>query len=486
MAVVRRVLVLASGLAVVAGLGAVNAPVAQALTMVDCAALSTPIYQAINPRTGTSLLSQSSPEAKNAAAYGYTDYRGEVFKASRYQTPSMLAVHRLFRGGDFAYEADSSRIATLTDGGYVDQGVSFYAAAQSDWCTQSVRVAVKGQAHRYPAGDAAAKSLTDSGWNTEAIVFHVAAPPVNYGAPTMVANAQPTDSSSSDKKFSFAVIPDTQPEVWRTGDPRFANRSNWLVANKSKYDIRWAVQTGDLVDWDDATHSQYENAKVGLAPLAGKLPYFLNIGNHDSAATCYGGSACDGRFVPQMARMTRTFNQYFSVNDYGAPTGSFEPGKVDNTYARFKAGNTYWMIINLELWPRKEVVAWARSLVAKYSNHNVIIATHSFLSSNGSISSSASYGSTSPKYLWDTIIKKYKNVKIVLSGHTGSARTKVLSGSGGNKVYAYLTTYHSKTTNPVRLIEVDAGKKTITSWVEAPYTKTRLLKPSKYSKVKLV
>ena len=474
-----------AGLALVASLAVANPSAAEAITMADCAALSAPVYSAVNPRTGASLLTRSRDEATNAAKYGFTELLDEVFRASAYSSPSMVGVHRLAKDGDFAYEADDTRIAALVGAGYVDQGVTFYASKSADWCTQPVRVSQNGSIHRYATEGSAAKSQPAGGWKSGPVVYQVAAAPVSYGAPERSSSLVTSDASSSDKKFSFAVIPDTQPEVWRSGDPRFANRSDWLVRNKSSHDIRWAIQTGDLVDWDDATHSHYNNAKVGLAPLRGKLPYFLNIGNHDSAATCYGGSACDGRFVKQMARMTRTFNQYFSAADYGAPIGSFEPGKVDNTFARFKAGGKLWMILNLELWPRKEVVEWARSLVAKYSDHNVIIATHSFLSSGGGISSSAQYGSTSPRYLWDTIIKKYKNVKIVLSGHTGSARTKVLSGAKGNKVYAFLTTYHSKTTNPVRLIEVDASKKTLRTWVEAPYTKTRLLKPKTYSKVKL-
>lgn len=481
----RRWLALISGLTVTASLTVVGTTRVHALTTVDCAALSVSIYQGIDPRSGASILSQSASEVKKAADYGYTEYRGEIMRASRYKTTSTVGVHRLASGGDFAYESDSARIADLVDAGYVDQGLSFYAAIEPDWCTQPVRAAQKGSVHRYAAGDAAARSLAASGWTAGPVVYYVAAPQVDYGAPS-VATGVATDYSKKDKKFTFAVIPDTQPEVWRKGDPRFANRSDWLVGNKSKFDIRWAVQTGDLVDWDDATHSQYENARTGLAPLKGKLPYFLNIGNHDSAATCYGGSACDGRFVPQMARNTRTFNQYFKASDYGVSIGSFEPGKVDNTYARLKAGNRWWMIINLELWPRKEVVEWARSLVATHPKDNVVIATHSFLMPSGSTSTSASYGSTSPRYLWNTIVKRYKNVKFVLSGHTGIELTKVLTGSAGNKIYALLTTYHSKTTNPVRMVEVNGSKKTIRTWVEAPYTQTRLLKPITFTKVALV
>jgi hypothetical protein len=128
------------------------------------------------------------------------------------------------------------------------------------------------------------------------------------------------------------------------------------------------------------------------------------------------------------------------------------------------------------------VVEWARALVAKYSDHNVIIATHSFLTSSGSIGRSAAYGSTSPYYLWTTVVGKYRNVKFVLSGHTGSQRTQVLTGAGGNKVYAMLTTFHSKTTNPTRMVEVDYSTNTMRTWIDAPYTGQRLLKPVYYTK----
>lgn len=264
MSVLRRSLTPFTSLALCATIGITSTESAQALTMVDCAALSASVYASVNPKTNATLLTRSASEAKNASRFGFSQYLGSVFQASQYQTDGLLPVRRLARDGDFAYELDAARIRALTSSGYTDEGTAFYAATSSDWCTQPVREAEKGGTHRYTVSQREFGSLTANGWSAGPTVFHVAASPIDYGEPT---SAKPvvTDGTSNDNKFTFAVIPDTQPEIWKASDPRFANRSKWLVDNKAKYDVRWAIQTGDLVDWDDATHSQYENAKVGLA-----------------------------------------------------------------------------------------------------------------------------------------------------------------------------------------------------------------------------
>ena len=86
------------------------------------------------------------------------------------------------------------------------------------------------------------------------------------------------------------------------------------------------------------------------------VPTAVAIGNHDTAVVAVGGSAVPGGNSRALLRDTRTFNRYFPPSRY-APEGVFEPGKVDNTYQLFSAGGRDWMILTLELWPRKEVVA---------------------------------------------------------------------------------------------------------------------------------
>ncbi len=265
------------------------------------------------------------------------------------------------------------------------------------------------------------------------------------------------------------MIPDTQNEVF--GGSRFINRTEWLVDQQDELDLRFVTHTGDLVNWDTPDHAQYEHASKGMVPLeeAG-IPYSIAIGNHDTQATGEGGGARDPKRTRELQRDTTTFNEYFTAERYGGVTGAFERGKVDNIYSVHEAGGTRWLVLVLELWPREEVVAWARGVVEANPDANVVVATHEFLNSGLGIAQSAGYGDTSPQYLYDNLISQYPNVKLVLSGHVGQAGSRVDTGKDGNKVHSFLTTFHSQTSNPVRLFEIDTEADTLTTWIYGPYT----------------
>jgi len=57
---------------------------------------------------------------------------------------------------------------------------------------------------------------------------------------------------------------------------------------------------------------------------------------------------------------------------------------------------------------------------------------------------------------------------MVFSGHAGIAGERVDVGVHGNKIVSYLQTFHSRTTNPVRLVEVNTATGTIATRIYAP------------------
>ncbi|WP_155373857.1 carbohydrate-binding domain-containing protein [Catellatospora vulcania] len=276
--------------------------------------------------------------------------------------------------------------------------------------------------------------------------------------------------ATTDPKFTFAVLPDTQQEVLNASDTRFRNRTNWLVNNRAALDLRFVSHSGDVVNWDTPDHSQYVIARDAMRPLeTAGIPYNLAIGNHDTQATGVGGSARDPARTRELVRDTTVFNQYFTAGQYGAVRGQYEAGKVDNSYNTYQAGGVQWLVMVLELWPRTGVVNWAKSVVAANPRHNVVIVTHDYIDGNGNIEQSAGYGETSPQYLYDNLVKQYANVKFVFSGHTGVAGNRVDTGVNGNKIYTFLQTFHSNTTNPVRLIEIDTAANSLHTWIYGPY-----------------
>jgi hypothetical protein len=292
------------------------------------------------------------------------------------------------------------------------------------------------------------------------------------------------------------MLPDTQDETSRgPGWDRFEQRTRWLVEHRDELRLAFVGSSGDVTNWGWLVPAQLQVASTAMRTIeqAG-LPYAMAIGNHDTRAvgwdgiagsTGYGGSAyqsnpeCLTRFPAteclstKLVRHTEEFNGTFTAARYTSVGGAYEPGKVDNIFSTFTAGGHRWMVLTLELWPRPGAVEWARTVVESHPQHNVIIQTHAYLNGDGSIGGdNGGYGSTSPRYLWDNLVSQYPNIKMVFSGHVGTAATRTDRGVQGNTVYSFLQTFHDKQSNPVRLLTIDPGAGTISSRVYAPWTGT--------------
>jgi hypothetical protein len=435
----------------------------------DCAAFNDPVYQVVKPSNDVSLVTASQREAERAANLGYVDDRGEIFQASTRPATGLVEVHRLFRAvrQDFMVTADPQEWQNLAGAliGYEDRGISFYASPVAADCLSPIYQYLKDSRTRVAASKADRDALVADGWVSQGIVFYAAADD-NAPAPAPQPPADGTDTT-----FTFAAMPDTQQEVLRSSDTRFINRTKWLVNQKSALDLRFVTHSGDLVNWDTPEHEQYEIASAAMKPLeAATIPYTIAIGNHDTMATDVGGGARDAKLTRIYQRDTRTFNSYFNASRYTKVGGAFEAGKVDNIYSLYEAGGVKWMVLVMELWPRKAAVEWAKDAVASHPDHNVILVTHDYLDGAGGLEQSAGYGETSPQYVFDNLVSQYPNFRMTLSGHVGWATSKVYTGKSGNKIYSFLTTIHSTSTNPVRLFTVDTKAGTLKTWIYAPYT----------------
>ncbi len=265
-------------------------------------------------------------------------------------------------------------------------------------------------------------------------------------------------SPPEDYLFTVAIIPDTQQETTLESAIQkqfFLNRIRWLADHAEELDLQCVIHTGDVVNWGNEDPRQFQIASEALAPLdTTAIPVLFALGNHDTAAVTVGGSAADPSNTRTRLRDTDAFNQYFSLDryEYLIP---FEQNKIDNVYHTFTAGESHWLVLALELWPRNEVIDWAKTVVEAHPDHNVIIATHSHLTSNAEIYQKRDYGHNSPQTLYDELISQYPNVRLVFSGHTGQAAYRTDTGVHGNKIVSFLGCFHSTTKNPVQLLEID-------------------------------
>ncbi len=272
--------------------------------------------------------------------------------------------------------------------------------------------------------------------------------------------------------FTLADVPDTQQEVTTAGAPLLVDRYQWLADSKDALNLKYLIQTGDLVNWGVADPAQFTHVDAATRILddAG-LPYTYSIGNHDGAAVAVGGSAAPGD-VHANLRNTTKFNATFPVSRFKNVGGTFEPNKMDNMWQTFTAGGKDWLVLSMEIWPRQTVVNWAKQVVASHPNHNVIVSTHVNVNNTGERVTTGVYGDLNAQQVWDQLISQYPNIRMVLSGHyrpddagKGGHYADVVTGVNGNKVVQVMTGYHSNYQNHTRLLTIDTAKGTLSSKV---------------------
>ena len=227
--------------------------------------------------------------------------------------------------------------------------------------------------------------------------------------------------------WTIAVIPDTQYYVRNNKfAPVFSEVTQWLADNRKKLNIQLVLHLGDIVDRNNKT--QWRHAKNSLKKLDGRLPYVLTVGNHD-----LGKNATD---------RTTMLNDYFRISDnplnkkiFG---GTFQEGRLENAWYRFKYANRDYVIFALEFGPRKEVVAWANKVASKHPDQSFILVTHDFIDQESTLfsddgmarhtvpstkNSPNSYGIGKGgnvhcgKQLWDAFVSRHSNFEMVINGH---------------------------------------------------------------------
>ena len=272
------------------------------------------------------------------------------------------------------------------------------------------------------------------------------------------------------QKFVLAILPDTQCEV-NYNPAMFTSQMKWIADKKDSLNIPFVLHVGDLVDFNNT--DQYELASEGFKILdnAG-LPYAITLGNHDTNAVGeHSGSAAPGN-VNANLRNTDRFNIYFPVKRFTAQKGRFEKNKSDNAFYTFKAGGLNWLVLTLEFCSRQAPVEWAGNVISKHPKYNVIVLTHYHLNAKGIIGQdNAGYGNLSPQKVYDQLTKQYANVRLVLSGHTGSSVHRDDIGLKGNHIYQILQDYQGEDNGGgyIRLLAIDTNAGTMSAKMYSPF-----------------
>lgn len=242
---------------------------------------------------------------------------------------------------------------------------------------------------------------------------------------------------SDEKSFSMIIIPDPQSYTkFDKNQPLFDLMTAWVADNIERLNIKTALCTGDLVEFNEeliphgtngnqTSREQWEAASKAFARLDNKLPYVICTGNHD-----YGYVSAENRmsnlskyFYPERNPLWRKTLVSAGLNAFDIPTlenAAYE--FITNTWEKI-------LIISLEFDPRDEAIEWAKKTIEndRFKNHKVILLTHSYMNINGKRIAKEAYKITPVNYgedIWEKLIYPSENIFMVICGHAAKQPKK--------------------------------------------------------------
>lgn len=251
----------------------------------------------------------------------------------------------------------------------------------------------------------------------------------------MPATAQERAPANSDDVFSVVLLPDTQfysekyPET-------YVAQTMWIRQRAAADNIKFVVCLGDIVQ-NAHVEKEWLNAHEAARILDGVVPYSAVPGNHDLVIR-----------DKVITRDSTLYNKFFGASRFAKEPwyrGHFGDTN-DNNYCTFRAAGRDFLVLSLEFAPRDEALQWAAEICRQNPNHNVIVATHSYLNLKGRTMGQAKLtGSTanSGEEMWQKLIRKQPNIFMVACGHVGGVNLQRTDNDFGDSVIEILTDYQN-------------------------------------------
>lgn len=293
-------------------------------------------------------------------------------------------------------------------------------------------------------------------------------------------------SIPSEKPLRLVLLPDPQAYANRKALSHiYAAQTLWIAGHSDS--IKFVLCQGDMTQSNN--DEQWSIAAGALSIMQGKKVSFTFVpGNHDT-----------GEEGKTATRNTDMMNKYLPYSQYSRDPsfgGTFEEGKMENTWSVFSKGNYKFLILSLEFGPRNNVLDWAKTIIEQHPRYNVIINTHAYMfeddtrlgSHEGQSGRPQKYGfgkdSTvntvnDGQQIWDKVVKLYPNCLFVFSGHvTGRGiGHQVSEGVNGNKVYQFLANYQGGVTGTInggngnlRIVDLYPEQQSFSIKTYSPYT----------------
>lgn len=255
--------------------------------------------------------------------------------------------------------------------------------------------------------------------------------------------------------WTLAFVPDIQ-NLTESGNGKYdyvetwKAVGQWIADHVESENIQHVISAGDAT-WGNSD-TQYGKARQGFDKYMNLVSWSNNIGNHDYVWDATERDSANyqkyfGEKVIQNSAASATYAGYFED-----PAGKTT---TENSYYRFSVNGKNWMIMQLELHPRTSVLNWAKEIITKHCNDNVILTTHSYLDGNGNYTqnknmsyinettdnASGGYMGDSTENIW-IALKECTNIKMILCGHShngsGAVVERIETNVNGDSVPALM------------------------------------------------
>lgn len=206
--------------------------------------------------------------------------------------------------------------------------------------------------------------------------------------------------------FTIVALPDTQ-KYTRYKPEIFCEQTAWIADNRKKENIIFVTHMGDIVDSWKHSKKEWEAASLCMSNLDNVVPYSVIPGNHDTET----GSRVSG---------FDTYNKFFPVSRYSSNSwykGNYRENA--NSFQIIEKFGIQFLFLNLEIEPSDNALKWADDIAKKYPRAYIIVSTHKYLPEGPARDNARSYsdnGNTGQQ-IWEKLIKKNCNIRIVWSGH---------------------------------------------------------------------
>lgn len=213
---------------------------------------------------------------------------------------------------------------------------------------------------------------------------------------TVSASHAEEEEEQSDS-FTILWISDTQDISYHGYGKAFDRMGKWILEQKDAMNIRYIVQTGDAVD-NGASLQQWKRFDVMYDQFRGKIPYISAAGNHEVKKNGY-------------------FDYWMRRDIRAIPRGNtFMRGEA--SYSTFDYEGNPFILVSIGYGVGQDAVKWTNDILKTHKDHTAILLVHDYLQTDGRFG-------VNGKALFDQIVQKSPNVRVVLCGHVLGVSSRI-------------------------------------------------------------